>query len=392
MTTDIERLLLGGWLKGEHLEDLQQVNEKDFFHQQVVRLLKEGKIALEISKLANINMGELMQMTVGVSELFYKQALNAYLNECIRKELREMQDSSIDEIKAKLAYLDRTNDTVSADKDLAIEYLNEVTERSKQETVKYNKLPTLNRLTDGIRRKELTTVAARPAVGKSAFALQIALGVQAAGKKVLYFPLEMSRVQTFDRVLCHRGLAESRELKNGSIENGKLQFAVDHIDRLEKQGLLKVYEGVAQLEKIEKAIIQEKPFLVVVDQLTQLKSNKPFGSVREKFSHMTSTLKAIAMREDVAILLLCQVNRGADNVKPTMANLKESGSIEEDSDNVILLHRLSKENLDETSNIDWQKEVPMLLNLAKQRSGETGEFKLIFEPAKFTFFERAATL
>lgn len=389
MTTDTERILLGGWLKGEHIEDLQQVNDKDFFNQQIVRLLKEGKTALEISNLANINIGELMQMTVGVSDFFYKQALNVYLNECIRRELQEMQGSSIDEIKAKLAYIDRTNDTVSDDKNLAVEYLNEVTERSKREIVKYNKLPTLNRLTDGIRRKELTTVAARPAVGKSAFALQVALGVQAAGKKVLYFPLEMSRAQTFDRILCHRGLAESKELRNGSIENHKLQFAVDHIDRLEKQGLFKVYEGVAQLEKIEKAIIQEKPFLVVIDQLTQLKSKKPFGSVREKFSYMTSTLKAIAMREDVAVLLLCQVNRGADNVKPTMANLKESGSIEEDSDNVILLHRLVRENLDNPSKINWQKEVPILLSLSKQRSGETGDFTLLFEPAIFTFFEKA---
>ena len=72
MTLETEKVLLGGWLKGEHIEDLQQVNDKDFFHQQIVRLLKEGKTALEISNLANINIGELMQMTVGVSDFFYK--------------------------------------------------------------------------------------------------------------------------------------------------------------------------------------------------------------------------------------------------------------------------------------------------------------------------------
>ena len=95
------------------------------------------------------------------------------------------------------------------------------------------------------------------------------------------------------------------------------------------------------------------------------------------------------MQHDVAIALLCQINRNADNIKPTMANLKESGSIEEDSDNVILMHRIRQNDQDaDYFSIDWNNERAMDFNLAKQRDGETGTFRAVFYPERMTFFEQ----
>ena len=214
--------------------------------------------------------------------------------------------------------------------------------------------------------------------------------VQAAGEKVLYFPLEMSATNTFLRLLINKGYIDSREAKTGKPQNNdNLLMGLDYIDKVYKSRNFQVYEAQSSIEKIESAIKKEKPYLVVIDQLTQMRANVRFGSVRERFSHMTSTLKAISLREHVSILLLCQLNRTAADSPPTMAQLKESGSIEEDSDNIILFHNLTADQVNNPESIDWKNERPMLCTLAKQREGETGEFVMMFKPSRFAFFERS---
>ena len=91
------------------------------------------------------------------------------------------------------------------------------------------------------------------------------------------------------------------------------------------------------------------------------------------------------MTEDVAVWLACQVNRDASQSEPTLANLKESGSIEEDSDNVILLHRIPVEKMASSGWDDNNR--PMIINVAKQRSGATGAINAQFIANKFTFYD-----
>lgn len=387
---EYEAILLGTWLREEHLEDLKYIKESDFTESEIVKGLKKGKGMLEIgTELRNIP--ELARLTMTRSETLYKQAFQKLMETQIQRDIANM--SNLNDIRGKLDYLDsvKHGDAIEV-KDPAVALLEEMAERASRRTVNWNKLKTLNELTAGIKRKELTAIAARPSVGKSAFALQIAYGAWEQGEKVLYFPLEMSATQSFGRLLVMNNFISAKEFQTGKRQNERLfQAGVDHIAEMHRSGRFKVYEGEGRIEAIESTIKREKPFLVVIDQLTQMRASVPFKDIRLQFSYMTSNLKRIAMQENVAILILCQINRSADNVKPTMANLKESGSIEEDSDNVILLHRYTEEDFKNHGySYEPYKEKglrPMRLNLAKQRDGETGEFDITFKPDRMTFYE-----
>lgn len=383
---EYEKVLLGTWLRGENLQDLKYIKDDDFTDAELIKELREGKNLLQIGSNRG-DLKELAELSTFRSDVLYKQSLAEVMSLQIKRDIANME--SLNEVYRKLDYLRGVSlDDIKEAEDPAVSLLHELTERAKRQVIKWDKLPTLNNLTVGIKRKELTAIAARPSVGKSAFALQIAYGAWRQGAKVLYFPLEMSTDQSFARLLVMNRYASAKEIQTGIFkDNAKLQLGIDHIDEMHKSKRFKVYEGEGQIEHIESVIKKEKPFVVVIDQLTQMRAKKAFGDIRAKFSYMTSNLKRIAMQENVAILLLCQINRSADNMKPTMANLKESGSIEEDSDNVILLHRLNPEDLSNPETIDWSTVRPMLLNLAKQRDGETNEFKMMFKPSTFEFYE-----
>lgn len=389
---DEEKTLIGMWLTGQHLEDLNSIIAEDFTLSGLVKGLKDGKQMYELSRENKVPIAELAEMTTLANETFYKIAMTSYLNGRVLREVKAATKVEDLELVKELLENTRRYETVRADSEIAEEYIKDLDARQNRKAVTWSGyLPSLNNMTGGIRRGELTAIAARPSVGKSAFALQIGLYVQGRGHKVLYFPLEMSRVQTCDRILLHTLSREGltgEHLKTGAVPGKLLAYGTDMLYEMEKSKKFMFYEGVSEIERIEAAITAEKPFLVIIDQLTQMKSAKKFNSTREKFSYMTSTLKALAMKHNIAIILLCQVNRGADSVMPTMANLKESGSIEEDSDNVILLHRYVPEQLNNPGQFDWQVERPMNLNLAKQRAGEVGDFNLVFTPSQFRFTER----
>lgn len=385
-----EMVLLGTWLKGEQLEDIKKLDYNMFHYSKVVRLLDEGFDAVRISQKAGIKLSELMHMTTYSMPLFYKQTLRSWSNKKLEKELKEfnINEEGINKLKELIANQNTASIQVNADKDITTKYIDDLHKREQTERVLWSRLPSLNKLTNGIKRKQLTAIAGRPASGKSALALQVLLGIVESGQKVLFFPLEMSDNEMIDRILIHKRIITNDETSSGKVSGEHLDKAVTYLRKLENSGNLKFYEGVRNIESMEEAIRQEKPFAIVVDQLTQMRSSEEkFKGIREQFSYMTSNLKSIAMRNNVAVILLCQINRGAEDQKPTLANLKESGSIEEDSDNVILIHRVLQDYVNNPEAVDWSSTRPMLLILAKQRSGDIGEIKSLFKPSEMLFYE-----
>ena len=154
-----------------------------------------------------------------------------------------------------------------------------------------------------------------------------------------------------------------------------------------------MFSNLRDLTNIEAVIRQYRPEVLFIDQLSQLRTREAFKTIRERFTFLTNHLKEIAMQTGVPIVLLCQVNRSADDAAPTLANLKESGSIEEDADNVLTLHRLTDEQASRIKEYENLAELkvrglqPVLVQIQKQRNGRTQNIPMYYKGSKFKFYD-----
>jgi replicative DNA helicase len=307
----------------------------------------------------------------------------AWLQKNLDKSLEEIQRHLSEYILQKVTIPEPTPDPVG-------NLLDELDRRAKEKPVLFG-LPDLDYLLCGIRAPDLTFIAARPSVGKSAFAFQGAANVARQGKKVLFLALEMSENSIVLRHLLSKVDLTNHQVRKGLSKevwkrNGKeLSAAVEELHGFYKEGNFILYDRAnkgdadpADLRVIRELIRIHRPHLVVVDQLEQVKeSGQHFIDKRSRFSHVTHTLQEIALQENVAIWCCCQINRDAENRRPTLANLKESGTIEEDATNVILLHRVG----DKTEKLQL-----MECEVAKQKDGECGTIDLMYDAPRFRFY------
>lgn len=234
-------------------------------------------------------------------------------------------------------------------------------------------------LTDGIAFKELTLLAARPGIGKTALALNIALNVaETQGAGVLVFSIEMSNELMGNRLISIKGQVDNVRLKRyrfskkewGHLRNTKknlalLDITIDDTPRI-------------NIDQIRARAIEAKARgnlkVVIVDYLQLITVTK--SSTREQdIATISSKLKALAKDLDVAVIALCQLNREIekrDDKRPRLSDLRESGSLEQDADMIIFLHR------------DQDKNVTSV-HIAKNRNGPTGKFGLLFAPNYYKF-------
>ena len=391
---DEEKIIIGGWLLGYHLDDMEILKPSDFTsYGDIVGAMKDmGTDTFRISRRLNISITDLTEMTSMYQPYLYSSAVRQMIETKAKTYLAQVPgDTPVSQIADRLTEFAEAMNIWSLPKpaeNLAGGFLEEFDRRMKDKPVRWM-LPSLDYYMGGIRTKELTTVGARPSVGKSAFLLQAAQAIARQDKKVLYLPLEMSTTQTVERMVQLKGGISQERLRRGKLtdeEWGKLSIRLDDVREVEKGKNFLLFEGCSNLAAIRQLVRVHKPFAVVIDQLTQLTDDRRFRDKREQFSFMTNQLKRIAMSEGVAVLLAAQVNRSAQQSEPTMANLKESGSIEEDSDNVILLHEIPLDQLEDTTGWDGTNR-PVLVKVEKQRDGRTGSIKTRFAADRFTFYD-----
>lgn len=384
----IESQIIAGWVLGKNLKDMDRIQDADFqeLAHVAAAIRKCGSEPYKVSQEAGIPITDLMTMTGEYTDYYYQRAVGEIMDYKARSYLANItSDVPISEIKETLGKFEEAEIITlpEAAKDFCTNYFAALDRRATEKIVNTG-IRDLDYLLCGIRKKELTAIGARPSVGKSAFALQVAMEIARQGKKVLYFPLEMSTEATVERMFLRYINTPRSRLRRGDVDWAELNLQSEKVHQLEKSGNFLIFESVNDYNVIAALVRKHKPYAIVVDQLEQMRcSGERFQDKRARFSHMTNHLKRLSMVEDVAVLLCCQVNRNGTG-KPKLDNLKESGSIEEDSDNVILLHRIPE---DDMMSDGWDSDRrPMLLDLAKQRDGSTGEVNSIFIASKFTFY------
>lgn len=354
----------------------------------IANVLQSGETdALTIARKAEVSPAVISELANTTSyEELYRSAMRQIIRGNIHKWIEEHRNADPEEI---MAYLEKNHREWMAEapdlpdlNEIIVDYYNVLDERKREKTL-HTGILELDDLTNGIHKGDLTAIGARPSTGKSSFALQVATNVAAKGGVVLFFSLEMTNDQNMDRIVMRyvEGVSQ-KTLRSGDLEGDEWDRVSKATESLEQLNGHLMFSQERNLTMIEQIIAANKPDLVVIDQLTQLTDSGRFTDVRSRFSHMTSNLKRIAMEYNTAIWLCCQLNRQVSgSTKPSMDYLKESGSIEEDSDNVILLSR--DEDEEEARGVRGNRIINV--NLAKQRSGPTGEFLTMFFVQRFLF-------
>ncbi|MGE5496288.1 MAG: replicative DNA helicase [Burkholderiales bacterium] len=247
----------------------------------------------------------------------------------------------------------------------------------------------LDKKLSGLQGSQLIIIAGRPGMGKTSFALNIAQHVAVKENiPVAIFSLEMSREQLATRMLCSEALVDSQKTRLGGLTD-------DDFDRLSEAvnilGVAPVYiddtPSITVLEILAKArrLKQEKGLgLIMIDYLQLMTGKERRENRQQEISAMTRSLKIMAKEIDVPVLLLSQLSRESEKREskiPMLSDLRESGSIEQDADVVIFLHRDNYYNA-EAGNVTR-------VIVAKQRSGPTGEVTLGWR-GEFTRFVELA--
>ncbi len=250
----------------------------------------------------------------------------------------------------------------------------------------------LDNLTSGLHRSDLIILAARPAMGKTAFALNIAQQTATkAGASVLIFSLEMSKEQLGQRLLAIQARVEMQKLKTGSLERkdwDRLNMALDELHS--SKIFIDDTPGVSIMEmrnKCRRLKAEHGLDLVVIDYLQLMQGDGRSDNRQQEISAISRNLKLLAREMDCPVIVLSQLSRAVEqrtDHRPILSDLRESGSIEQDADIVIFLYRDDYYNPDNS-----EKHGICEVNLAKHRSGPTDKVELTWVERYTKFSDKA---
>lgn len=235
--------------------------------------------------------------------------------------------------------------------------------------------------TAGLHGSDLVLVAARPAMGKSAFALNIASNAAVrANVPVAIFSLEMSKEQMVNRILCSEAMVDSNKVRTGKLDEQDWTKLASALGPLSEAGIyIDDTPGISVMEiraKCRKLKLEKNIGLVVIDYLQLIQgSNKRGGSREQEISEISRSLKILAKEINVPVIALSQLSRAPEqrpDHRPMLSDLRESGAIEQDADIVMFLYR------DDYYNEDSEKKNIAEVIMAKHRAGSTGTVELLW--------------
>ncbi len=251
----------------------------------------------------------------------------------------------------------------------------------------------LDRMTTGFQRGDLIILAARPSVGKTAFALNVAMNAATvSGGAIAIFSLEMPDEQLAIRMLAIKSRVEIQKLRTGRLNDNDWSVINEGVQELKRQKIfiddtpgIKISDIFAKCRKLKNDLGLS---LVVIDYIQLILSSGKSESRQQEVSEISRRLKALARELDVPVIALSQLSRAVENrndKRPMLSDLRESGSIEQDADLVMFLYR--DEYYHQKNNEQGEAaRVEVELNLAKHRNGPTGKVILAFEKALNLFY------
>lgn len=335
-------------------------------------IVKKSSISREVKSVLLDNMqkmnsgeSELDTVVANVMDQIERATERAKISKF--KQIREVTDEVFQEIIAKLSGQEKNTSVPTG-------------------------FSTLDGLLHGFSKGDLVILAARPSMGKTAFALNIALNVAGARgaskndkKTVALFSLEMGAEQLVSRMICSEGMIDSEKIRTGKLNNEDIQslevatkFLSEKNIFIDDSPFIKVNEVKAKCKTLK----QEQGLdLVIIDYLQLLQGSRRTDNRQQEVSEISRSLKQMARELDCPVIALSQLSRSVESrqdKRPMMSDLRESGSIEQDADIVSFLYRDDYYNRGEDEE-EANKDVTTIeVIVAKHRNGSTGYAELAF--------------
>lgn len=256
----------------------------------------------------------------------------------------------------------------------------------------------VDRIIGGFFGGELTVIGARPGVGKSAFGINIALSAANDGHKVGVVSCEMVDTGFSQRLFSHGAWVDGMTLRKGDIDEeawGKLAGALTDMSEMPIDFMFDTnyIEDIVQM--VERKVKRGEMDILIVDYLQLMETRRKFDAEHLRVGYISRQLKRLATRTRIPVIALAQVSRETDGSMPSLRHLKDSGSIEQDCDGVLFLHRPSSENdpsIDDRDRPYWagyaeRGSVYLSIGIAKQRNGAVGIANVVFDPGFMRYVE-----
>ncbi|MBA62734.1 MAG: replicative DNA helicase [Planctomycetaceae bacterium] len=254
----------------------------------------------------------------------------------------------------------------------------------------------LDRMMGGFHANELLILAARPSMGKTALAMNIAENVCHLGKApVLFISLEMSQLELCDRLLCSAAQVNGHKMRNGTISNedraklvekaGELAIAPLYVDDSPTRTVSEIASAARRIQRNHEGRLG----LIVIDYLQLIEPDNTRDPRQEQVARIARRLKGIARDLKVPVLCLAQLNRqpeGSSDHRPKLSHLRESGAIEQDADVVMFIHR--EEYYRRGEDAEQFAGLAEII-IAKQRNGPVGEIELLWQKEFTRFVDKA---
>ncbi len=416
---DVEQSILGCLLVfKESIKNIKLIDEEDFFNEKnkkIFNLIKEladnnKPIEIlsvkELAKSKEMNEKNIFSYLIELTDKVVTSAnLDYYINQLknystrravVQKSVENINnmyqigaDVESEEIKKNTikSISDIKTATVIKDEMEMVQLISETMEDidkkyNKRDDLKYHTgFFELDKVTDGLHEQELTLIAARPGCGKTALALNIAKNISKKGVCTYFVSLEMSEKQLGNRLVSSYAGIDSHRLRSGWLEDEdfkKINIAIADLQELKmiidsKSTTIQEIELKASELKARKNI-----GLIIIDYLQLLKSKTKFNCREQEVADISRKLKLLSKDLNIPIIALCQLNRESlKRTRPTNADLRESGSLEQDADNIIFIYADEEEQQKRIVNTE--------LIVSKQRNGPTGTVRIKFDKKTMTY-------